>query len=105
LQIPGSFAVWWRLQEGEAAAGREIEGKEFVKVFATTEPADLSGLRQAGYGGAPGDKRARGAFGLKIEQALGGGGGRRRGGAAGQGLERWTVATLSFLLRERRSGR
>jgi len=100
LGIPSAFAAWVKAGDGES---RRLEGKEFLKVFATTEPTDLSWLTQPGYGEASLARSPRGAQASPIWRALGGEGKRRRdGAAAGAGNEPgWTVATLGFLLRGR----
>ena len=100
LRIPPEFAAWVKAGGGES---RELEGKEFLKIFATTKPADLSWLAQPSYGEPPLARSSRGAQASPIWRALGGKGKQRRdGAAAGAGNEPgWTVATLGFLLRGR----
>jgi len=100
LRIPPAFAAWVKAGGGER---RELEGKEFLKIFATTEPADLSWLAQPSYGESPLARSSRGAQASPIWRALGGKGKRRRDSATvGVGEEPgWTVATLGFLLRGR----
>lgn len=98
LRIPSAFVAWVKAGGEES---RELEGKEFLKVFATTEPADLSWLRQPGYGGSLSARNPRGAQGSPIWRALGGEGKRTRGGATAEEEPGWTVATLGFLLRGR----
>jgi hypothetical protein len=94
VRIPEAFEVWSR------ALGREgpREGKEYLKIFATTQEADLTWLRQSGFGVAPAGKSPRGGLGSLLWRALGGS--SRQSSPPGQGEEeRWTVATLAFLVR------
>ena len=101
LRIPAAFAALVKARGDESP---EIEGKEFLKVFATTEPTDLSWLRQPGYGAPALAKGLRGAQGSPILRALRGEGRRRRQSVAAgaQGEPGWTVATLGILLRGER---
>lgn len=71
-----------RLPPGFAAR----EGKEHLKILATTGEADLSWLRQSGFGAATAEAPP---------------GGLRAQLAPGEG-DRWTVATLAFVVRGRR---
>lgn len=73
--------------------------REFLKVIATTHEADLSWLRQPGFGSAPprGGQPRSGIASL-LWRALGGGSRQSAPPALGQD-EGWTVTTLDFLVR------
>lgn len=73
--------------------------REFLKVFATTHEADLSWLRQPGFGSAPPSSgQPRSGIASLLWRALGGGSRQSLPPAPGEN-EGWTAATLSFLIR------
>jgi hypothetical protein len=94
LRIPKEFAA-----RARAAGQEQLEGREVLKVFATTLEADLSGWQQSGPHGARGGGRsAPSRLTALLDRALGGR--EARGGLPPRAEEdRWWVRTLSFLLR------
>lgn len=95
VEFSNSFVAWFRAAGGDE---ERIEGKEFLKVFATTRETDLSGLNQPGFGKASGSRPVRGGPGSPLARLLARG---TRSGAppAEDPEDLWTVATLGFLLR------
>jgi hypothetical protein len=97
VRIPKAFTAWSQARGGEA-----LEGREFLKIFATTQEADLTWLRQSGFGSAPAGRRPRGGLGSLLWQALGGAS-RQSAPPAQWEDERWTVVTCAFLVRASRA--
>jgi len=94
MQIPEAFAAWSRASGNDG----DLEGREFLKILATTEETDLSVLRQSGFRNAPAGKRPRGELGSLLCRALRGA--TREGASPVSGQqEQWTMATQAFLVR------
>lgn len=95
VSLPPAFPALVR------ARGRQaVEGREFLKIFATTHETDLTWWRQRSYGaeraGGPGA-----ALRSRLDRVLwrAAHGARLRDDAAARPGEHWTVLTVDFLVR------